>query len=1113
MTYPKVSSDTVPSDVQGDVQGAASGVPASPRFPEIEERILRYWDEDGTFVASVENRSAGTNGDNEFVFYDGPPFANGLPHYGHLLTGYVKDLIPRYQTMRGRRVERRFGWDTHGLPAELEAMSQLGIKTKDEILELGLEKFNAKCRESVLKYTGEWRDYVTRQARWVDFDNDYKTLNPDYMESVIWAFKALYDKGYVYEGFRVLPYCWNDQTPLSNHELRMDDDVYQNRQDPAVTVGLRLETGELALVWTTTPWTLPANLGIMVGPDIDYVVVESDVTGTTERYLIGEARLAAYAKDLFGADTSDGVDPVDPQSRIVERLKGSDLVGRSFTPPFSYYLGHERAHRVFPAEFVTTEDGTGLVHTAGAFGEEDKIVTDAAGIEPVIPVGPDGCFTYPVTDYEGVQVFDANAMIIDHLKARTRGEGETGSVTEGTVLLRRETYDHSYPHCWRCRQPLIYMAVSSWFVEVTKFKDRMLELNEQITWVPEHVKHGQFGKWLENARDWSISRNRFWGSPIPVWKSDNPEYPRLDVYGSFAELEADFGIEVTDLHRPFIDNLTRPNPDDPTGQSTMRRVEDVLDVWFDSGSMSFAQVHYPFENAEWFEHHFPGDFIVEYIGQTRGWFYTLHVLATALFDRPAFSSCVSHGIVLGSDGQKMSKSLRNYPDVREVFDRDGADAMRWFLMSSPILRGGNLVVTEQGIRDGVRQVLIPLWNTWYFFSLYANAAGGGQGYEAKWSTASTDPLDRYLLAKLGEYVRTMQEQLDGYEVANACETTRGFLDVVTNWYVRRSRERFWDTGAGTIAGSGRGGAEQAFDTLYTALEVVCRVAAPLLPLTTEEIWRGLTGGRSVHLTDWPDHTDLPADHDLVSAMDRAREVCSVASSLRKAGGLRVRLPLQDLTVVTSDALSLKDFGGIIADEVNVRTVTLRDLGDASEADFGITQRLTVNARAAGPRLGRDVQQAIKGSKSGDWSVAADGTVTAGGLDLVEGEYTLEMVVDSEQQGAAKATAMLPGGGFVVLDTEVTAELAQEGLARDVVRAVQQARRDAGLDVSDRISLTVTGSPAVWEATVAHQALIVEETLATQFGSAPQLDALPQRDDVAEATVGDGEPVRIKVMKL
>ncbi len=577
MTYPQVST------------GAHRSVSSTPNFPELEERVLAYWKDDDTFRASVEQRDPGENGENEFVFYDGPPFANGLPHYGHLLTGYVKDLIPRYQTMRGHRVERRFGWDTHGLPAELEAMSQLGLKTTEEIHELGIEKFNEACRASVMKYTGEWRDYVTRQARWVDFDNDYRTMNPDYMESVMWAFKQLFDKGLVYEGFRVLPYCWNDETPLSNHELRMDDDVYQNRQDPAVTVGVRLETGELALVWTTTPWTLPSNLAVMVGPDIDYVVVESDATGTTERYVIGEARLPAYAREF-------GDEPV-----IVERLKGSDLLGRTYTPPFSYYLGHENAFRIVAAaEFVTTTDGTGLVHSAGAFGEADKIVTDREGIEPVMPVGKDGAFTHPVDEYAGMLVFDANLAIIEDLKQVTRGEA-SGSVTEGTVLLRRETYDHSYPHCWRCREPLIYKGVSSWFVEVTAIKQRMLELNEEIRWVPDHIQHGQFGKWLENARDWSITRNRFWGSPVPVWRSDDEQYPRIDVYGSFEDLERDFGVPVTDLHRPYIDELVRPNPDDPTGKSMMRRVPDVLDVWFDSGSMSFAQVHYPFENADWFE--------------------------------------------------------------------------------------------------------------------------------------------------------------------------------------------------------------------------------------------------------------------------------------------------------------------------------------------------------------------------------------------------------------------------------------------------------------------------------------------------------------------------------
>src|SRR5690606_8835220 len=621
-----------------DVPGASSmvyplhrsddAVPPSPDLPALERDVLAYWESDGTFAASIDARPAGENGSNEFVFYDGPPFANGLPHYGHLLTGYVKDVVPRFQTMLGRRGERRLGRDTHGLPAEPGPERPLGITDKSQIDEMGIDAFNKECRESVLRYTREWEDYVTRQARWVDFENDYKTLEPWYMESVIWAFKQLYDKGLTYQDYRVLPYCWRDQTPLSNHELRMDDDVYQMRQDPAVTVGLRLETGELALAWTTPPWTLPSNLAIVVGRDIDYVVVRSDATGTTERYVIAAARLQASAREL----KAEGVEDVEEQ--VVERLTGADLLGRSYTPPFSYYLGHENAFRVVEADFVTTTDGTGLVHTAGAFGEDDKVVTDREGIEAVMPVGADGRFTAPVTDYEGDLVFDANPRIIADLKTATRGE-QVASVTPGTVLLRHETYDHSYPHCWRCKNPLIYKGVESWFVRVTAFKDRMLELNQEITWVPEHIKEGTFGAWLANARDWSISRNRYWGTPIPVWVSDDPAYPRTEVYGSVAELEEAFGVSVPDLHRPYIDELVRPNPDDPTGRSMMRRIPDIFDVWFDSGSMPFAQVHYPFENADWFEHHYPGDFIVEYIGQTRGWFYTMHVLATALFDRPA----------------------------------------------------------------------------------------------------------------------------------------------------------------------------------------------------------------------------------------------------------------------------------------------------------------------------------------------------------------------------------------------------------------------------------------------------------------------------------------------
>jgi isoleucyl-tRNA synthetase len=1096
----------------------ADTVDAHPDFPGLEERILAYWAADGTFQASVESRPAGEDGSNEFVFYDGPPFANGLPHYGHLLTGYVKDLVPRYQTMRGRRVERRFGWDTHGLPAELEAMDQLGIKTKEQILELGIERFNEACRASVLRYTREWREYVTRQARWVDFDHDYRTLNPEYMESVIWAFKQLYDKGLIYEGFRVLPYCWNDETPLSNHELRMDDDVYQLRRDPAVTVGLRLDSaadgdplsGALALIWTTTPWTLTANLAIMVNPDIDYVMVESDKpTGAAERYLLAEARLAAYSHELGDPE----------QLRMVWRGKGSQLLGRGYTPPMSYYTGHPGAFRVVEAEFVTTDEGTGLVHTAGAFGEEDKIVTDREGIEPVIPVGPDGRFRYPVVDYEGLLVFDANQVIIDHLRAATRG-GDRGAVTAGTVLVRRESYEHSYPHCWRCRNPLIYMAVSSWFVEVTAFKQRMVELNQQINWVPANVRDGQFGKWLANARDWSITRNRFWGSPVPVWKSDNPAYPRVDVYGSFAELERDFGVlpvrtdpetgeRTADLHRPSIDRLTRPNPDDPTGQSTMRRVEDVLDVWFDSGSMSYAQVHYPFANAEWFDTHFPADFIVEYIGQTRGWFYMLHILATALFDKPAFTDVICHGIVLGSDGQKMSKSLRNYPDVREVFDRDGADAMRWFLMSSPILRGGNLIVTEEGIREGVRQALLPLWNAWYFLALYAGASGGAGGHEGTGGPAaaprvgvrrtdSPDVLDRYILAKTAELVAEMTAELDAYDIAGACASVRSYLEVLTNWYVRRSRQRFWD------------GDGQAIDTLHTVLETVCRVAAPLLPLTTEAVWRGLTGGRSVHLTDWPEAGELPADPALVTAMDRAREVASTALAVRKAAGLRVRQPLAAMVVSTANAAALQPFSALLADEVNVGSVTVVDL---AEDDERIRRRLTVNARVAGPRLGREVQQVIKAAKSDDWWLTDDGVVTCGGHVLSEGEYTLELVAADDGSGAV---GVLPGGGYVWLDTELSDRLLADGLVNDLLRVVQQARRDAGLEVSDRIVLTLEVSDGVWAAVHDRLDRVSAETLAVQVHRArpARTDESTPSEGAAGAvgTVGDGEPVGVVIVR-
>jgi isoleucyl-tRNA synthetase len=1074
MAYPKKSSS------------GTNSVPASPKFPEIEKGVLAFWKKDDTFQASIDQRE----GRDEWVFYDGPPFANGLPHYGHLLTGYAKDLFPRFQTMRGKQVHRRFGWDTHGLPAELEAMRQLGITEKHEIEDMGIDVFNAKARESVLEYTKEWQEYVTRMARWVDFENDYKTLDITFMESVLWGFKQLYDKDLAYEGFRVLPYCWHDETPLSNHELRMDDDVYKMRQDQSVTVtfplvGEKAEalglTGVEALAWTTTPWTLPTNLALAVGPDVSYAVVPS-ADGVHE-YLVAADTIGAYAKE-FGYESA--AEAVAAANRTVV---GSELAGVRYARLWDYYAdtekwGTQHAWQFLVADYVATGEGTGIVHQAPAYGEDDQIACAAAGIPVIISVDEGARFLPLIEDVAGLQVFEANKPLIQ--KLRTDGR-----------LFRVASYEHSYPHCWRCRNPLIYKAVSSWFVRVPEFRDRMSELNQEINWVPANVKDGQFGKWVANAREWSVSRNRYWGSPIPVWKSDNPAFARIDVYGSLAELEADFGrLPVNaagepDLHRPFIDELTRPNPDDPSGGSTMRRITDVFDVWFDSGSMPFAQVHYPFENADWFDTHSPADFIVEYIGQTRGWFYLMHVLSTALFDRPAFSNVISHGIVLGSDGQKMSKSLRNYPDVSEVFDRDGADAMRWFLMASSVIRGGNLIVSEEGIREGVRQFLLPLWSTYYFFTLYANASTGSatgsvstraEGYDARWRTDSRNVLDEYLLAKTGALITDVTADLEALDAPLAAAKLRDFGEVLTNWYVRRSRDRFWAGDTDSLEG------RDAFDTLFTVLETVTRVAAPLIPLVGEEIWQGLTGGRSVHLEDWPLAELFPENPSLVAAMDRVREIASAGLSLRKARGLRVRLPLLSLKIVSSDVAGIRAFEEILKQELNVKRVEYEDLRPTSLPGNGIEFGLSVNARALGPRLGKQVQDVIRAVKAGDWTITETGAI-AGGIELLTSEYDTSLHAVNE----STAVAFLSGSGFIVLDTITTPELEAEGLARDVIRAIQDTRKAANLQVSDRITLAIRGGAEGDVGALSEFGeTIADETLATSisidFAADPVLDA-------------------------
>jgi isoleucyl-tRNA synthetase len=809
----------------------------SPSFPSIEKEILERSKRERLFEASVANRPRVVDGrSNEFVFYDGPPFANGLPHPGHLITGFVKDLVPRYQTMRGRYVERRFGWDCHGLPAELEVEKETGVSGRNAILEWGIANFNAACRSSVQRFTEEWEWYVTRAARWVSFENDYKTMDLSYMESVMWAFKTLWDKGLVYEAYRVVPYSWAVQTPLSNFETRLDNS-YRERDDPALTVAFALErakgetTALKLLAWTTTPWTLPSNLALAVNPALDYAIFRRD----GERLVLALGTVPRYARELLAFE-QEGT------------LKSSDLVGHRYEPMFPFFKHTSNAFRVLAADFANAEDGTGIVHLAPGFGEEDLNVARANDIPLVVSVDTAGRFTEEVPDYQGLNViYEANPKIINDLKVRG-------------VVLRHEQYRHNYPHGWRTDEPLIYKAVNSWYVAVSRFRDRMVELNQSIGWVPSHIRDGLFGHWLANARDWNISRNRFWGAPIPVWVSDDPKYPRTE---SLDELERDFGTRPLDLHRPMIDELIRPNPDDPTGGSMMRRVPDVLDCWFESGSMPFAQLHYPFKNKERFEANSPGDFIVEYVAQTRCWFYTLMVLSSALFDRAPFRNCICHGVVLGEDHQKMSKRLKNYADPTEVFDTYGADALRWYTLSSPVMTGGDLAMSKDGrdIGKAMRQAILPIWSAYYFFTLYANI----DGVTATARTDQTGVLDRYVLAKTRQMIVAVEDRLDHYDVPGAYAAVPTFIEALNNWYIRRSRSRFWVEGAGADK-------QDAFDALYTVLTLSCRALAPLLPLITERIYTALTGEQSVHVADWPDIAQLPEAANLLRQMDLAREV-------------------------------------------------------------------------------------------------------------------------------------------------------------------------------------------------------------------------------------------------
>jgi isoleucyl-tRNA synthetase len=1018
-------------------------------IPAMEKEILRFWKETDAFPESVRRRPA----DREYVFYDGPPFPTGSPHYGNLLAGVIKDVVPRYWTMRGFRVERRFGWDTHGLPIEMEVEKALGISGPLQVAEFGIDRFNEACRIRVQANTESWETLTERIGRWVDFENDYKTMDPEFMETVWWVFKQLWDKGLVYRDFKVLPYSWGASTPLSNFEANLD---YREVEDPSITIRVavvegsgNVRPGDFLLLWTTTPWTLPANLAIAVGEDHLYARVEEG----GDHYWIGRDQ----ASFVFGESPN-----------IVGQARGREMLGTTYEPPFEYF-GEERdkgAFRIIPSEDVEDE-GTGLVHMAPAYGEADFFALQNAGISVLVdPVDGEGNFTEEVPDVAGVNVKEADETLIRLLKASGR------LVSSGRIT-------HSYPFCYRTGTPLIYKSIPTWFVAVETFRDRIVELNETIHWVPDYVGSRRFGNWLANARDWAISRNRYWGSCIPVWECDSCDEQR--AVGSVDELEELSGVRPDDLHKHVIDQIGWDCSECP---GAMVRVPEVLDCWFESGSMPYGMVHYPFENTARFEAAFPAKFIAEGLDQTRGWFYTLMVLSTALFDRPAFENCVVNGMILAADGRKMSKSLKNYPDPSEILEVSGADALRAFLINSPVLRAEPLRFNKEGVSGVVRTVLLPLWNTYSFFTTYAEADGITIDHLDEAPPPEDRPeLDRWVLSVLQSLISDVNRQMGGYYLFNVVPAILGFIDQLTNWYVRRSRRRFWrargesnETDADKLA---------AFATLYEVLTAFIQVLAPVLPFISERIYQDLVARhdldavRSVHHCDFPETQNHLIDDDLENAMSVVREVVRLGRTLRKKEGHRVRQPLSRLTVLTHDQDvmdAVTSHADLIADELNVKTVVAtrdeRDLVDLSAK---------ANFRRLGPILGSrmgEVGDGIAGLADDQVEILLEGGV----ISVAGHEIALDDV--SIVRMPVAGTIVETGPQFAsALDITLDEALLREGVAREIISRVQRLRRDAGLEVTDRISLLWSSpDPEIGEAIGAHLEEIAEEVLAESIAN-------------------------------
>ena len=1010
-----------------------------PEFAGMEEAVLKFWETEKCFEKSLEKR----RGCEEFVFYDGPPFATGLPHYGHLLAGTIKDVVPRYQTMRGKYVSRTFGWDCHGLPVENEMEKELDLRDKKEIEEYGIGKFNEACRSIVLRYTSEWEQTVKRMGRWVDFENGYRTMDLNYMESIWWVFKQLWDKGLIYEGCKILPYCARCATPLSNFEANQG---YSDVTDPAITIRFKAldEENTYYLAWTTTPWTLPSNLGLAAGPKVDYVKIKDG----DDIYILAESRLGAYYKE-------------GEMPEIIARFKGTELEHKRYEPLFPYFseLAKDGAFQIILADYVSTGDGTGIVHTAPGFGEEDNIACKGYNIPEVCPVDEHCCFTQEVYDYVGRAVKDCDKDIMRRLK----DEGK---------LVHRGSIKHSYPHCWRDDSPLIYRAISTWFVDISKIKEKMIAANRKINWTPDHLQNGRFGKWLENARDWAISRNRYWGAPLPVWRNNEGE---MICVGSVEELEKLTGRKLTDIHKHFVDDLEIPSP---TGKSPLRRVEEVLDCWFESGSMPYAQQHYPFENKERFEKNFPADFIAEGLDQTRGWFYTLVVLSAALFDKPPFSNVVVNGLILAEDGQKMSKRKKNYPDPKYVIDTYGADAVRLFMLGSQVVRAEDLKFTEDGIKDILRGVMIPMWNAYSFFVTYANVDNWEPKPGYKGPVAPANPLDSWILSSLAQMVEEIRDEMDNYNLQKAANRFEKFIEDLTNWYIRRSRRRFWRSENDTDK-------NEAYETLHYVLLTFAKTAAPFIPFTTEMIYRNLRTPdmpESVHLCDYPEIEANRRDVYLEKQMESTMTAVSLGRHLRAQHQMKVRQPLAKAVIVINDdsiRKMLEETAGIIAEELNVKTIEF-----SANEDEVVHRSAKANFKTLGPRLGRFMKEAagqLAKLSSGDI-----GRVEAGGsvaLTLSDGSK-LEIGADDliiHRQEKEGMTVANEGDITIALDTKLSRELEEEGFAREFVSRVQNLRKEMNFEVSDRIIVKYSLDSDFKVALVNFQDYICNEVLAVELG--------------------------------